>query len=430
MKAAIYESDITPPLGCYLTGYGFDRRAKEVYNKLFAKSLVIEQDGKYAVIISVDICEYPPEISSVVTRRIEEYTGIKPECVCIHSTHTHRGAPVTDDPSINCFGDNSYKDVFSRLVADSAILAFNRLDEAVLSFASVMVPGIAHCRCSVLKDGTLKTFVSNPDLIERPISEPDHEVPILFVEQNGKKIGALYCFGCHQDTYHPETVEGYTGDYSSFVSEHLKDAFGRDFVSIYLAAPSGDINNFNPFAKNDSERSCTAQVIAEKISSAILSVKDNEGKITGKLKVFKEKINIAKRKYDSEAFYALAKQYVDSKSLFALSNLVYYKKTDFDEYAELYVQVIAIGDFALYIYPGEMFCEYSHRTKKNSLFKYNMVVENCNAYGGYIPVPEAFGSGSKLYEIAPAYDSFCEPNAGDILYEKIMQIAKEIKNSD
>ena len=111
MKAAVYESDITPPLGCYMTGYGRDRRAKEVYSKLHAKSLVIEQNGKYAVVISVDICEYPSEMPEIVTKRIEEYTGIKPECVCIHSTHAHCGAPVTDNPNINCFADPEYKHV-------------------------------------------------------------------------------------------------------------------------------------------------------------------------------------------------------------------------------------------------------------------------------------------------------------------------------
>lgn len=38
MRAAFYESDITPPLGCYQTGYGFERIAEDVYDKLYSKS--------------------------------------------------------------------------------------------------------------------------------------------------------------------------------------------------------------------------------------------------------------------------------------------------------------------------------------------------------------------------------------------------------
>ena len=94
MKAATYESDITPPLGCYQTGYGYPRYAQDVYHKLFAKSLVVEDNGNCAVIISIDICEYPREMTDIITKRIFEYTGIPAENICIHSTHTHFGASV------------------------------------------------------------------------------------------------------------------------------------------------------------------------------------------------------------------------------------------------------------------------------------------------------------------------------------------------
>ena len=89
MRAAIYESDITAPLGCYQTGYGFERYAEDVYNKIYSKALVVEDGGNYAVIISVDICEYPPDLHEKVTKRIEEYTGITPTAyVFIQPTHT------------------------------------------------------------------------------------------------------------------------------------------------------------------------------------------------------------------------------------------------------------------------------------------------------------------------------------------------------
>ncbi|MBO5370084.1 MAG: hypothetical protein J6B23_05340, partial [Clostridia bacterium] len=71
MRAAIYESDITAPLGCYQTGYGIERYAEDVYNKIYSKALVVEDGGNYAVIISVDICEYPNDLHEKVTRRIE-----------------------------------------------------------------------------------------------------------------------------------------------------------------------------------------------------------------------------------------------------------------------------------------------------------------------------------------------------------------------
>lgn len=427
MKIGIYESDITPPLGCYQSGYGFDRKAEDAYSKLYSKAMVIEQDGEYAVIISVDICEYPPQLHDTVTKRIYEYTGISPDCVCIHSTHDHCGAPVTDDPAIECYSDKPYTDVFYRLVADSAILAFKRLEECEIKFAKAIIPDTARCRCYVLKDGTLKTHESNPDMIERRLVESNNELPVLFIEKDGKKIGALYTFGCHQDTVGRRPF-GYCGDYSSVVSDYLKDKYGRNFVSIYLAAPSGDMATSNPFAKSEEDRCVRYREIGRRLSNGIISVENDGQKIDGQLKVAKKKISVPKRKLTNEQYYEYIKKVIDTtKDNFRISNVVHYHTADHTDVADLYLQVISIGDFALYVYPGEMFSEYDERTKKNSPFKYNMVAENSNSYGGYIPTENAFDEKSILYEISLAYDSFLVPEAGEILYDNIIEMAKSIK---
>ena len=78
------------------------------------------------------------------------------------------------------------------------------------------------------------------------------------------------------------------------------------------------------------------------------------------------------------------------------------------------------------VYPGEMFSEYAVRTRENSPFKYTMVVENSNAYGGYIAPPFAYSENSLLYETSPAYDSFVAKDGGEMLYNKLMEFAKEL----
>lgn len=422
MKAAFYESDITPPLGCYITGYGCDRRGNDVYDRLYSKALVLEQDGQCAVIISVDICEYPPEMPEIVCKRIFEFTGIPADCISISSTHTHYGAPVSDDPSIGCYGDNAYKDVFYRLVADSAILAFKRLRESTLSFGSVCVDGVAFSRCSYLKDGTLKSFAPTED-IDRPLTEPDRELPVVFVEQDGKAVGAIYAFCCHQDTVSIRPT-GYSGDYSSAVSDELKKKFGSDFVGIYLPGPSGDINNSNT---TDRSQTLDHRQIGKVLADAIVRAKASAVAIDGEFKVVKEPISIAKRKLTQEEFEEMLADFTKRKvGNFRINNLMSYHICDKDDFANLFVQIISVGDFAMFIYPGEMFVAYSHRTKEASPFKHNMVVENSNGYGGYIPVPEAFADFADLYETSLAYDSFLVPEAGEMLFEKMMELASDL----
>ena len=45
MKAAFYECEITPPLGGYMWGHYHDVRAYDVQDRLYAKALVVEDEG-------------------------------------------------------------------------------------------------------------------------------------------------------------------------------------------------------------------------------------------------------------------------------------------------------------------------------------------------------------------------------------------------
>ena len=47
-----------------------------------------------------------------------------------------------------------------------------------------------------------------------------------------------------------------------------------------------------------------------------------------------------------------------------------------------------------------------------------------NAYGGYIAPPSVYASNSLLYEVSPAYDSFVSENGGEMLFNKILELAK------
>ena len=103
MKAAFYECDITPPLGGYMWGYYKKNDAMDVNERLYAKAAVIEKNGELAAIVSVDTCVIPHGMHEAVTKRVFDYTGIKPESVCINSGHTHKGAPVQDTEDIGFF---------------------------------------------------------------------------------------------------------------------------------------------------------------------------------------------------------------------------------------------------------------------------------------------------------------------------------------
>jgi hypothetical protein len=195
MRIGFYESDITPPLGGFLWGHYHDVRATGVMDRLYARAAVLEgEDGTCAAFVTVDSCALPPMIHDIVTKRIEEYTGIPASNVCISSNHTHWGAPVSDSPEIGCFADETYRDVFFRLTADAVTLAYRRLAPAEAFYGEGEADGIAFSRNYILKDGRVVTWaggVDPADILGRT-SEPDPAVRTVIARNADGRTDYFY----------------------------------------------------------------------------------------------------------------------------------------------------------------------------------------------------------------------------------------------
>jgi len=77
-----------------------------------------------------------------------------------------------------------------------------------------------------------------------------------------------------------------------------------------------------------------------------------------------------------------------------------------------------------------MFVQYSYRTKQGSPYTHVMVVENSNSFGGYIPIPEAFGDNTDMYETSPSWCKFVVPETGEILLERMLELSRKAIASD
>lgn len=426
MKAAFYESDITPPLGGFMWGYYTKRIAEDVFEKLYAKAIVLEDNGNYAAIVDVDMCTLTPEMHKFVTERIYEYTGINPECVCISANHTHRGAIVHDDSAINCFADESYKDVFYRLVADSVILAYKRLgDESVtVKYGKTKVEGIAYNRTAVLKDGTYASFPLGRTDVDHILGTTDTDFTMLYFEKDEKPIGSISNFALHQDS---AGVVGYTGDYASVLSEHLKDKFGRDFVSVFMLGACGDINDDNPDPNKNIPQRCRHRHIGKKLFEYVESMMDNLVDVDDGVISVKEMVTIERRTPDDKTLLQETEEHIKKYRNPTLTlNLLSYRLSSKDKYSDVYVQVIKIGDVVICALPGENFVQTGLNIKAASPYDKTIVATNCNTYLGYVPTKEVFGEKSALYEISTAFHSNLVPEAAEILTNKGLEMINKI----
>ncbi len=426
MKAAFYECDVTPPLGGYMWGHYQKLIAKDVIDRLYVKSLVVEDNGEIAAIVCIDSCSIPPEMHDIVTKRIFEYTGIPAERVCITSNHTHWGVPISDAPEIRCFADKEYCDVFYRIVADAVTLAYMRLDDAQAKFGMSEVNGISFCRDYVLEGGKTITFGKPGAKVEKMLAEIDPSLSVMTFERNGEPIGAIINFACHQCCC--GSIEGYSGDYSSILSKELKKKFGNDFVSLFVLGTCGDINHLNTDSSVEIPPLWYREM-GRRIAAQTLTAMDNSAPVSGCIECFKTSMTIEKRQADPEYIIERMETYLaeGAGDMMRMRNLVHYAATNEEKEYEVKVQAIRIGNVCIYALPGEVFVNFGFRLKNESCFENNIVIENCNCYCGYIPSKEAFAKNCDLYETYLCHHSCLVPEAGDMIVDKLLEIANGFK---
>ena len=96
MRAGYGKTEITPPLGVELAGYGYylKRRATRVDDPLFVRAVALEDRGRTYVVVSCDILGLNRGIVGRVRAALLDQHAIPPSHVLIVSLHTHTAAPA------------------------------------------------------------------------------------------------------------------------------------------------------------------------------------------------------------------------------------------------------------------------------------------------------------------------------------------------
>ena len=73
---------ITPPVGG-------SSRAQGIHDDIYAKAVVLEQDGRQAAMVTCDVTGLARHVVAAGRQAVQESTGIPTEQVMISATHTH-----------------------------------------------------------------------------------------------------------------------------------------------------------------------------------------------------------------------------------------------------------------------------------------------------------------------------------------------------
>lgn len=223
LKVGFGEADITPnvdPKGkpVYLAGFGTNRKATGVHDKLFARAVVLDDATTRVAVVSVDVVGLSLEVVERCRKRLPGY-----RTVVLTSTHNHEGPDTIGlwGPSPLQSGvDADYMAFLEKQVVKAVKDAEAALAPATARIGSVAVPELLH-------DGRLPK-VLHDDLVALHFRDA----------KGGKSAGIVVQWHCHPETLGDKN-KLVSADYVGYTVEHLRKRYGCPVV--YLTGTVGGL---------------------------------------------------------------------------------------------------------------------------------------------------------------------------------------------
>lgn len=423
MKCAFYERDITPPLGQSMPGYYAQRIATGVADSLYAKAFAAELGNIKIALLVIDCVELPTHYAEKITALASQANNIPETNISVTATHSHTAIPC-GEPFIG-LEDVEYMNLLVRIAADCITIALSKLQKAEIFYGQGEVCGISFNRNFILKDGRTVTHLSKHDREgSRPYSNIDPLLPVMTVKnENGIPLGAIISFACHQDC-----VGGseYSGDFSSELSVKLKERYGKDFVSIFAAGASGDINHVDYYSDSKASESLPhyrkmGRILAEKATEVI---ETSQHININKINAYKEILEIKCRQATEKQIKTAQKSLDESQGKdWQAAILLDYVKKHKETVHKTPVQVFNLNEISIVLLPGEMYHQYAERIRKECPQTKCIFATLANGAHGYIPLSELMDT--DIYEAKLCEGSFLDKYAGDKITDIAIKMIKQ-----
>ena len=220
MRAGFGKRELTPPMGVELAGYGYylGRKAESVHDPLYVRTLLLEENGTMALVISCDLLG----LSRDVCEEVFAYAatlGIPQEHIILVSIHTHTGPDIKYHEGCG-YPDAAYVSTVAPAICRSVDAAIEDLDD-VRSLAFSCVP---------FEDGPIynRAFPDGP--VDR------HVRSILFTRESRTPV-AVISAACHGVFRGRSTAVS-----ADFAGEICRRVERQGMSAVYLNGLCGDID--------------------------------------------------------------------------------------------------------------------------------------------------------------------------------------------
>ena len=398
-KAGLASVVVTPEKFIWMAGYaGRDKPAEGKWQDLFAKALVLEDEGgKRQVIVTLDLIGVPQGLRRRIAAWLEEKHGVPSAGLFMNASHTHSGPelrrrpePPTEEELKNPKVRDAweYTQVLEQKINGVIDAAFADLRPARLTWNQARA-GFAMNR---RRDYSLPADHPNANKAPNPAGPVDQSVPALRIESpEGEARGVLFGYACHNTclgAYH------WCGDYAGYAQEYLQQ-HRPDFTAMFVTGCGADQNPYprrSGVVPGVSDLELTQQHGRSLANAVEMAMSANPIGVTGALRNAYEEVTLT---------------YEDTK------------RTP-HQYP---VQVIRFGDALTMVTLGsEVVVDYSLRLKKELAGPAAIWVAGySNDYSGYIPSTRIQEEGG--YEAATGWSRGIE----EIIVGKVLELNQSLK---
>ncbi len=438
MKAGFAQTDITPPVGVELCGFGpfLRRRSNGVYEQLYARAIAVEAGGNEAIIVSCDLIGLIRQLTDEARNYTSDLTGVPVEAIMVCCTHTHSG-PATVDLIGWGEPDLRYLATLPGKIAKAANMAHRNLTEAGISIAEIKVDGFCYNRDYGGKPGGEKA------------GEPlDRKVTVFKFSSGEKLLGLASYFSVHPVVCCEETFKIH-GDFVGVASNIIAREH-EEVPVLFLQGACGDINSIYCHKPEDVSlknleklASRYAQILRQGIKEAKPLRVDSIGK-GRRFIAFKQQLPDRDEllKKIAEAKQTLRRDYLseqkEQKATFQIHayNAVL-QKLDREGPPEMTIelQAIRIGELVFIGHPFELFNAIKKKVEHNIHPGKVFVVGYANDYRGYVPTEDRYELDGKdgreycyaAYSVPVIRGDYCfDPGIGETLAESMTELYYEV----
>ena len=412
----------------------------EVYDDLYARALVLDDERQRLAIVTVDIGSFENAYIELLLEAINEFSGISTENIIINASHTHN-APGVDERVISPESEQWLTGRIAELVKSAA----DNLQPATLRVGREAVQ-IGYNRRLPYKDSNDVWMEPNPK---------DPIVPWVDVlsayDEDGKQIGVLFSHAAHPVIIHWSSRGAIGPDYPGFAIKHLKRIprlwfkdlpadILRDLLSrvgepegVFMFA-QGCCANINGYPLSGGIEACDAAGLS--LAFAVTRALEEDQIVTsGPLKA--RSVTLSLPLLEPPSVAECEELLVREPDNIRYQDLLKIAQSGEPQFKLLSMRALAIGEeMCILTFSGEMFAEYQLFVDEASPFKHTFVFGLTNGLAGYIAT-------KKDYELGPAggYEPWGHPTryppwlppqplAEELIQEGIMDLLSELKSVD